>query len=377
VGFPQYGFKLRDHAVRSVAFRLATPRFSPIPDIPAAYRAFATAFGTGDHQQGSPPLCADLWRSSSPLSPEVLAPAGFCCPCLPRLATSSASLKTSTALPSMARYSGGLWHARILLPGLHTFRTFPTVLSRIAVCSFRRESGTCTPPCFRPSAGHRVEGRNPWHLQHSRNQLHAGTHCRRLVRSLSLRPSWLLASWADQTENARRSQPSLGLYVRASSPQVTPRTAGYDYGAKWGIAPAGLPPASTTVSLAAPPPLQGASPAKTRASSRPSRAHGPHLRSSTNCEKLSERGYRAATCSYPPRPFVVPPACNCRCSHKSSRSYWIPEADAPVLSEKRNAFLSLLKNKGFKEERMTKVGLYAIGTSTTLESNKSHRDKLQ
>jgi len=30
-----------------------------------------------------------------------------------------------------------------------------------------------------------------------------------------------------------------------------------------------------------------------------------------------------------------------------------------------------LKNKGFKEERMTKVGLYAIGTSTTLESNKS------
>src|SRR5215218_9587536 len=27
-----------------------------------------------------------------------------------------------------------------------------------------------------------------------------GTQCRRLVRSLSLRPSWLLASWADQTE---------------------------------------------------------------------------------------------------------------------------------------------------------------------------------
>jgi hypothetical protein len=30
-----------------------------------------------------------------------------------------------------------------------------------------------------------------------------------------------------------------------------------------------------------------------------------------------------------------------------------------------------LKNKGFKEERMTKVGLYAIDKSTTLESNKS------
>jgi hypothetical protein len=31
------------------------------------------------------------------------------------------------------------------------------------------------------------------------------------------------------------------------------------------------------------------------------------------------------------------------------------------LSENRNSFLRLLKNKGFKEERMTKVGLYAIG----------------
>jgi hypothetical protein len=56
------------------------------------------------------------------------------------------------------------------------------------------------PPFFRTSAGHRVEGRNPWHLQCSRNQLRAGTQFRRLVRSLSLRPSWLLASWADQTE---------------------------------------------------------------------------------------------------------------------------------------------------------------------------------
>ena len=80
-----------------------------------------------------------------PLSPEVLAPAGLCCPCLPRLATSSASLETSNTFPSSAGYSASLWHSRVLLPGLHTFRTFPAVLSRIAACSFRRESGTCTP----------------------------------------------------------------------------------------------------------------------------------------------------------------------------------------------------------------------------------------
>jgi hypothetical protein len=42
-----------------------------------------------------------------------------------------------------------------------------------------------------------------------------------------------------------------------------------------------------------------------------------------------------------------------------------------VLSEKRNLCLRLLKNKGFKDESMTKGGPYAIGTSTTLECNKS------
>ena len=43
-----------------------------------------------------------------------------------------------------------------------------------------------------------------------------------------------------------------------------------------------------------------------------------------------------------------------------------------MLSEKHNSFLRLLKKKGFKE-RMTKIGLDAIGTATTLESNKSLR----
>jgi hypothetical protein len=34
-----------------------------------------------------------------------------------------------------------------------------------------------------------------------------------------------------------------------------------------------------------------------------------------------------------------------------------------------------LKKKGFKEERVTTIGLYAIDTSTTLEPNKSLRVK--
>ena len=42
-----------------------------------------------------------------------------------------------------------------------------------------------------------------------------------------------------------------------------------------------------------------------------------------------------------------------------------------MLSEKRNVCLRLWKNQGFKDESITKGRSYAIGTSTTLESNKS------
>jgi hypothetical protein len=42
-----------------------------------------------------------------------------------------------------------------------------------------------------------------------------------------------------------------------------------------------------------------------------------------------------------------------------------------MLSKNHNSFLRPLKNKGFKEEIVTKIGLYDIVKSTTLESNKS------
>ena len=53
------------------------------------------------------------------------------------------------------------------------------------------------------------------------------------------------------------------------------------------------------------------------------------------------------------------------------RSSWIPGAYAPELSEKRNSCLRRLKNQGFTEESLAKVGWDAISTATTLESNKS------
>ena len=42
-----------------------------------------------------------------------------------------------------------------------------------------------------------------------------------------------------------------------------------------------------------------------------------------------------------------------------------------MLSKKGNAFLRLLKKKSFKEESLSKARVYAIRTSTPLESNKS------
>jgi hypothetical protein len=47
-----------------------------------------------------------------------------------------------------------------------------------------------------------------------------------------------------------------------------------------------------------------------------------------------------------------------------------------VLSEKHNACLRLLNQKGFKEESMTKFRVDAIGMSTTLESNKSLQENM-
>jgi hypothetical protein len=54
------------------------------------------------------------------------------------------------------------------------------------------------------------------------------------------------------------------------------------------------------------------------------------------------------------------------------RSYWIPGSYTPALSEESDSFFKPLKNKGISRESLTKVGLDALGTSTPLESNKSH-----
>src|SRR5215475_8081477 len=57
-----------------------------------------------------------------------------------------------------------------------------------------------------------------------------------------------------------------------------------------------------------------------------------------------------------------------------ARSYWIPGSYTPTASEKRSPFLRPLKNKVFQESGVTTIELYDLGTSTPLESNKSHSE---
>lgn len=78
-----------------------------------------------------------------------------------------------------------------------------------------------------------------------------GHSLRRLVRSLLLRPSRLLAPGADPTAVARSPPGRLGLLRSDFHRRVAPGAAGCDYGATWGPAPAGLAPARQAVSFAA------------------------------------------------------------------------------------------------------------------------------
>ena len=104
------------------------------------------------------------------------------------------------------------------------------------------------PSSFRTNTGHRVGAGNPWHSKTQQPTPRWGGF-RRLVRSLSLRPFWLLASKVGRSG----SRPPLSRLLPGFQPSGSPLSAaGYNYGATLGFAPAGPSPASSTASLAAP-----------------------------------------------------------------------------------------------------------------------------
>ena len=152
------------------------------------------------------------------LNPEILAPAGLCCPSHHRLAISSASLAISHPFPSCAGYRVGLWHSGIILPDRQTFRAFLVRLSRIAAFSFRRGTRCLHCPVLRHRHWPLSRGRNPLASPTlPRISASRGAQFRRLVRSLSLRPSWLLAPWADPTGRLCVPPADRDFYIRAFS----------------------------------------------------------------------------------------------------------------------------------------------------------------
>jgi hypothetical protein len=102
----------------------------------------------------------------------------------------------------------------------------------------RWPSGRGKTPLAPPPCPHSAPRGDPW------------STARAFAFAPALRVARLLGCSARAT-----AQPASGFYVRAASPHVTLRTAGYHDGATWGIAPTGLAPASTTVRLAALPPV--------------------------------------------------------------------------------------------------------------------------
>ncbi len=94
---------------------------------------------------------------------------------------------------------------------------------------------------------------DPWHprdprkLASLRRQHFAASN----ERSLSLRPFGLLATLADRIGGTDVLPAHGGLYVPFSGHRVASTPAGICYGAKPGIAPAKLPPASSAARLAA------------------------------------------------------------------------------------------------------------------------------
>ncbi len=144
-----------------------------------------------------------------------------------------------------------------ILSVLLTFRTFTTEPSGIAA--------TCTPgdpmrasQFFRTGTGHRAERRPLASSNTPASRIPCGERFfdASYGRSLSLRPSRLFASLSDRTRGTSSSQPTEAFTSPLPDAGSPRHPWGYDYDAKLRIAPAGLPPASSAASLAAPAPSQ-------------------------------------------------------------------------------------------------------------------------
>jgi hypothetical protein len=187
------------------------------------------------------------------LSPEALAPDGLCYSVHHRLIgliRQSGGLRVLSRTPVMDTVLDirGSQHP-VCPPHLPDFRCCTFEYCRLQYAGSPGACSSVLPHRHWPSGRKETLGNS----NYPANQLHAGSPFRRLIRSLSLRPYSLLAPRADQTQAEPSPLRLPGLLLPGFQVTGSPRApAGYDYGAKLRIAPAGLSPASTAASLAAP-----------------------------------------------------------------------------------------------------------------------------
>ena len=129
----------RHQSVRCGAFRGAF-EVKTNPAMPRPGSTFAPPFGNAAHRNATPPQRTEHRLRQGHLRPEVLARDGLCCPALPRLAPHPPVRRTPVHFPAEPVIGPVLDIQRVILSALLTFRTFTTVLSRIATFSLRRET---------------------------------------------------------------------------------------------------------------------------------------------------------------------------------------------------------------------------------------------
>ena len=147
---------------------------------------------------GNPPLCAAPRLRHRHLRPEALAPLGLCCPGPPRLPASSASQENFAPFPGTAGYRHALCHSLdppVCPPHLPGFYCCTVQDCRLQYAGSPAACTSVLPHRHWPSGTSETLGSS----NHPANQLRAGKSFRRFIRSLSLRPSCLLAPRADQT----------------------------------------------------------------------------------------------------------------------------------------------------------------------------------
>ena len=209
-GFPQYGFKHQAPVSSARVFRSkraaeVRSRHTP-PDL-----SVGPSLRDGLGHRESPPRCAEPGRLTIPPGPRGPRSGWVLISDPHRL---SGLIRRSGDLPPLPSRAG--YRPALDIQGSSCLVSRPSELSLpdspgLPSSTSAGSPMRAHPHFFRTGIGHRVKGGSSWHSNNPLESASCGSLFRRLVRSLSLRPSWLFAPWTDPTETVRCLSGRLGL----------------------------------------------------------------------------------------------------------------------------------------------------------------------